>query len=180
MLAGAVTSGIHVRRAQADEYFDPQALEITADQQQASDLSYFSRQGGQQPGRYRVAVVVNQTQRDEREIAFVDTGGTLSPVLNLAYLKRLGVNIAAFSSFDALHDEETFTDIGKYIPDASTHFDFTHHQLVLSIPQAAMLQKVPIIFLPNSGTTASPLLLSITILRARQPTSTIFMTTAAI
>lgn len=41
MLAGAVTSGIHVRRAQADEYFDPQALEITADQQQASDLSYF-------------------------------------------------------------------------------------------------------------------------------------------
>ncbi len=74
MLAGAVTSGIHVRRAQADEYFDPQALEITADQQQASDLSYFSRQGGQQPGRYRVAVVVNQTQRDEREIAFVDTG----------------------------------------------------------------------------------------------------------
>ncbi|HGG8805933.1 TPA: hypothetical protein ACJJXH_002184 [Enterobacter hormaechei subsp. hoffmannii] len=35
MLAGAVTSGIHVRRAQADEYFDPQALEITADQQQA-------------------------------------------------------------------------------------------------------------------------------------------------
>lgn len=102
MLAGAVTSGIHVRRAQADEYFDPQALEITADQQQASDLSYFSRQGGQQPGRYRVAVVVNQTQRDEREIAFVDTGGTLSPVLNLAYLKRLGVNIAAFSSFDAL------------------------------------------------------------------------------
>lgn len=87
MLAGAVTSGIHVRRAQADEYFDPQALEITADQQQASDLSYFSRQGGQQPGRYRVAVVVNQTQRDEREIAFVDTGGTLSPVLNQAYLK---------------------------------------------------------------------------------------------
>lgn len=141
MLAGAVTSGIHVRRAQADEYFDPQALEITADQQQASDLSYFSRQGGQQPGRYRVAVVVNQTQRDEREIAFVDTGGTLSPVLNQAYLKRLGVNIAAFSSFDALHDEETFTDIGKYIPDASTHFDFTHHRLVFSIPQAAMLQK---------------------------------------
>lgn len=140
MLAGAVTSGIHVRRAQADEYFDPQALEITADQQQASDLSYFSRQGGQQPGRYRVAVVVNQTQRDEREIAFVDTGNALTG-LQLAYLKRLGINIAAFSSFDALHDEETFTDIGKYIPDASTHFDFTHHRLVFSIPQAAMLQK---------------------------------------
>lgn len=141
MLAGAVASGGDVRRARADEYFDPHALEITSNQQQTSDLTYFSRQGGQQPGRYRVGVVVNQTQRDEREIEFIDAEGTLSPVLNLSYLNALGVNTAAFSAFDALREGDTFTDIGKYIPDASVSFDFNHHRLDFSIPQAAMLQK---------------------------------------
>lgn len=135
------TFGCRVQLAQAEDYFDPQALEITSGQQQASDLTYFSHQGGQKPGRYRVMVFVNQTQLDEHELEFTQQDGQLLPVFTVAYLQRLGVNTAALSSFDALHEGESFSDLGKYIPDASAKFDFTAHRLDISIPQAAMLQK---------------------------------------
>ena len=46
-------------RALADDYFDPAALEFADPQQQTSDLHYFAKPGGQQPGTYSVTVVVN-------------------------------------------------------------------------------------------------------------------------
>lgn len=46
-------------RALADDYFDPAALEFADPQQQTSDLHYFAKPGGQQPGTYPVTVVVN-------------------------------------------------------------------------------------------------------------------------
>ncbi len=141
MLTGALTLALPLRRAQAEDYFDPQALEITSGQQQASDLTWFSTQGGQKPGRYPVTVFVNQTQVDERELEFVQHDGQLLPVLNVSYLKKLGVNTAAFSSFSTLHEGDTFSEPGKYIPDASVKFDFTGQRLDFSIPQAAMVQK---------------------------------------
>jgi outer membrane usher protein len=39
-------------RALADDYFDPAALEFADPQQQTSDLHYFAKPGGQQPGTY--------------------------------------------------------------------------------------------------------------------------------
>lgn len=136
-----LTLALPARRARAEDYFDPHALEITSGQQQASDLSYFSQQGGQKPGRYRVMVFVNETQLDERELEFVEQDGQLLPVLDAAYLQKLGVNTAALSSFATLHEGDTLSDIGKYIPDATAKFDFTEHRLNISIPQAAMLTK---------------------------------------
>ena len=41
-------------RAMADDYFDPAALEFADPQQQTSDLHYFAKPGGQQPGTYPV------------------------------------------------------------------------------------------------------------------------------
>lgn len=141
MFSGALLLCLHARRVRAEDYFDPQALEITSGQQQTSDLSYFSHEGGQKPGRYRVTVFVNQLQVDDREVAFVSREGELRPLLTTSYLQKLGVNTAALSSFDALQKDETFSDLGNFIPDAAATLDFSAHRLDISIPQAAMQQK---------------------------------------
>ncbi|URO01364.1 fimbrial biogenesis outer membrane usher protein [Leclercia adecarboxylata] len=140
-VTGVLTFYCSMRNAQADDYFDPNALEITSGQQQTSDLTWFSRQGGQKPGRYKVTVFVNQTQVDERELEFIQQDAQLLPVLNAGYLARLGVNTGAFPGFQALHEGDTFSDPGQFIPDASVKFDFAENRLDFSIPQAAMRQK---------------------------------------
>ncbi len=59
-------------RALADDYFDPAALEFADPQQQTSDLHYFAKPGGQQPGTYPVTVVVNDRELGQADITFVD------------------------------------------------------------------------------------------------------------
>ncbi|STW12803.1 type 1 fimbriae anchoring protein FimD [Klebsiella pneumoniae subsp. rhinoscleromatis] len=125
-------------RAMADDYFDPAALEFADPQQQTSDLHYFAKPGGQQPGTYPVTVVVNDQELGQDDITFVDDGGQLRPVLTPGQLAEYGVNVSAFPAFQALHEGETFTRIEKFIPDASSRFSFANQRLTLSIPQAAM------------------------------------------
>ncbi|CAM4178048.1 fimbria/pilus outer membrane usher protein [Klebsiella sp. 10982] len=125
-------------RALADDYFDPAALEFADPQQQTSDLHYFAKPGGQQPGTYSVTVVVNDQELGQADITFVDDGGKLQPVLTPAQLADYGVNVSAFPAFQTLHEGETFTRIEKFIPDASSRFTFANQRLTLSIPQAAM------------------------------------------
>ncbi len=124
--------------AMADDYFDPAALEFADPQQQTSDLHYFAKPGGQQPGTYPVTVVVNDQELGQADITFVDDGGQLRPVLTPGQLAEYGVNVSAFPAFQALHEGETFTRIEKFIPDASSRFSFANQRLTLSIPQAAM------------------------------------------
>ncbi len=64
-------------RAMADDYFDPAALEFADPQQQTSDLHYFAKPGGQQPGTYSVTMVVNDQELGQADITFVDDGGQL-------------------------------------------------------------------------------------------------------
>lgn len=122
----------------AEDYFDPAALELSSPQQKTADLHYFATAGGQQPGTWPVTIWVNDQQVSEGNITFVEEDGTLAPVLTAAQLAEYGVNVSAFSSFERLHDGETFTRIDQYIPDASSRFDFPTQRLNLSIPQAAM------------------------------------------
>jgi P pilus assembly protein, porin PapC len=128
----------HHRLAHADDYFDPAALEISDPQQKTADLHYFEKSGGQQPGTYPVAIWVNNQQVGQGNITFVDDGGELQPVLTPAQLAEFGVNVSAFAAFSQLHDGEPFTRISRYIPDASSKFEFSEQRLNLSIPQAAM------------------------------------------
>nr|WP_082019620.1 fimbria/pilus outer membrane usher protein [Leclercia adecarboxylata] len=122
----------------AEDYFDPAALELSSPQQKTADLHYFASAGGQQPGTYPVSIWVNGQQVSEGNITFVEENDKLTPVLTAPQLAEYGVNVSAFSSFERLHEGETFTRIGEYIPDASSAFDFSTQRLNLSIPQAAM------------------------------------------
>lgn len=122
----------------ADDYFDPAAVELSDPQQKTVDLHYFAKSGGQQPGRYPVAIWVNQQPVGQETIEFVEEGGVLKPRLTAAQLAEYGVNVSAFSAFSTLHEGEAFTHIERFIPDAASEFDFGGQRLNLSIPQAAM------------------------------------------
>ncbi|MFU0884724.1 fimbria/pilus outer membrane usher protein [Kluyvera sichuanensis] len=127
--------------ARADDYFDPAAVELSDPQQKTADLHYFAKSGGQQPGRYPVSVWVNNQQVSQETIEFVEDDGQLLPRLTTAQLAEYGVNVSAFATFNQLHDGEPLTRIGRFIPNASSKFDFTAQRLNLSIPQAAMNQQ---------------------------------------
>lgn len=122
----------------ADDYFDPAALEFSDQQQKTADLHYFSKTGGQLPGTYRVSIVVNNQTVSQQTVEFVEEDGELKPVLTAAQLAEYGVNVSAFSRFNALSEGESFTRIERFIPDASSKLEFTGQRLILSIPQAAM------------------------------------------
>ena len=124
--------------ARADEYFDPAALEFANPQQKTADLRYFAKSGGQQPGTYSVSIWVNNQEITRGEVTFIDSNGALQPQLTPAQLAEYGVNVSAFSAFQSLHEGQAFTHNERYIPDASSRFDFADQRLILSIPQAAM------------------------------------------
>ncbi len=65
-------------RALADDYFDPAALEFADPQQQTSDLHYFAKPGGQQPGTYPVTVVVNDRELGRANITLLTMAGSCS------------------------------------------------------------------------------------------------------
>lgn len=124
--------------ARAEDYFDPAALEFANPQQKTADLHYFAKSGGQQPGTYPVSIWVNNQEIAQSEVTFVDSNGALQPQLTPAQLAEYGINVSAFPAFNTLHEGEPFTRIERYIPDASSRFDFATQRLNLSIPQAAM------------------------------------------
>ncbi|WP_422731668.1 fimbria/pilus outer membrane usher protein [Pantoea agglomerans] len=130
-----------LRGARADDYFNPAALEFSSDQHNAADLHYFAHQGGQQPGIYHVTLLLNNRVIDSRDVTFVQGKSGLIPQLKMAELAAMGVNVNGFSAFTHLKKDEAIGELGDFIPDASTDYDFAHQQLNLSIPQIALKVK---------------------------------------
>lgn len=131
----------HLRCARADDYFNPAALEFSSDQHNAADLHYFSHKGGQQPGNYHVTLMLNNKVIGSRDVTFVQGKTGLVPTLTTEELEELGVNVNGFPSFAHLKKDEAIYELGDFIPDASTDFDFAHQQLNLSVPQIALKIK---------------------------------------
>jgi len=130
-----------LRGARADDYFNPAALEFSSDQHNATDLHYFARQGGQQPGTYRVTLLLNNRVIESRDITFVPGRNGLVPQLTVSQLAAMGINVKAISGFAHLQQEDVVSELSEVIPDASSTFDFAHQQLNLSIPQIALLHQ---------------------------------------
>ena len=124
--------------AAAEDYFDPAALELKDGRQAESDLKQFSSPGGQIPGIYRVDVYLNERQVDTRSVNFVESNGRLLPELTPAQLEKMGVKIQAFPKLSSIPADQPISDLGHYIPDADSSFDFSRQHLNLSIPQAAL------------------------------------------
>lgn len=104
-----------------------------------ADLSLLE-QGLQEPGIYRVNIMLNQTQVDIADVRFFsgpDSHGVLSlqPCLTRETLRGYGVNIENYT-LETIGTSGC-TDLSG-IPHAAATFDFTAQTLNLSIPQVAL------------------------------------------
>ncbi|OKP02055.1 fimbria/pilus outer membrane usher protein [Xenorhabdus eapokensis] len=124
-------------KTHAEEYFNINALEIHSGFEDI-DLSIFTQDDQQPPGRYWVDIYLNREKVDTRNVDFIIVNNKLSPQIKIQQLRKIGVNIESFPALLTLPQETELTDLGKYIPSASTSFDFKHQRLDISIPQAAL------------------------------------------
>ena len=122
----------------AEDYFNPALLEKRGGAEKLTDLSQFAGVGGQSPGTYWVDIFLVDRQIGSQNVNFVDVNGKLQPELTPRQLADMGVKISAFPTLKALPPETPLTDLGAYIPQASSHFDFGRQRLNINIPQAAL------------------------------------------
>lgn len=126
----------------AEEYFDPDLVEVAAPEQTVSDLSNFNA-GSQAPGVYHVDLYVNGEMRESRDVTFRtdkksgDKVG-LEPCLSRAELDSYGIDVARFS--DLKDDAEGCADL-RVIPEAQARFAFNDQRLTLSVPQQALSER---------------------------------------
>ncbi|UJD81799.1 fimbrial biogenesis outer membrane usher protein [Serratia rubidaea] len=126
-------------QAQARDEFNVRALEIDNPMSVPADLSRFTQAGGQAPGDYRVDIYINGEPQDTQNIKFVaGKGGRLQPELTPAQLADWGVNLASLPAFQGVAPDTSIDDLEKYIPQATTHFDFSRQRLEITVPQASM------------------------------------------
>lgn len=125
--------------AQAEPYFDINALHLTPSGRARTDLSLLSRTDIQVPGDYHVSVRVNKSLVDEYTLHFIVCDNShLCPQFTPALLKQLGVKISAFPALQKMMPDTPLTNISDYISQANSYFDFDKRMLNLSIPQAAL------------------------------------------
>ena len=122
----------------AADYFNSSALEMIPGDQSKPDLERFSVEGRQLPGNYQVDLYLNDNKVDTRNVTFVSFNDILLPQLTVGQLGAMGVKIEAIPNLQHLPPETTLTELGHYIPDATSRFNFSTQRLDLSIPQAAL------------------------------------------
>ncbi|WP_338882265.1 fimbria/pilus outer membrane usher protein [Xenorhabdus sp. TH1] len=132
----------------AEEYFNINALEIHSGFEDI-DLSIFTQDDQQPPGRYWVDIYLNREKVDTGNVDFIILNNKLSPKIKIQQLKDIGVNIDSFPVLLTLPEETELSDLGQYIPSASTSFDFKHQRLDISIPQAALKNQARDYVLPH-------------------------------
>ncbi|CNH67622.1 fimbria/pilus outer membrane usher protein [Yersinia mollaretii] len=124
--------------AWAEDYFNPGSLEIKDASYAAIDLTIFAQSGAQLPGSYRVDIYLNGQQIETRDVNFIQDNGQLLAEITPQQLADLGVKVAAFPALQQQPADLPVTQLGQFIPAASSQFDFHKQRLDLSIPQAAL------------------------------------------
>lgn len=128
--------------------FNPRFLEDVPGIDQHVDLSvYETNKVDQLPGKYRVAVVVNDTKMAPRTLEFkaatesqrAKLGEALIPCLSPVQLAEMGVRVENFPALK-MAPPEACVAFDEIIPQAASRFDFAEQTLVMSFPQAAMNQ----------------------------------------
>jgi len=134
--------------ASAEDYFDPSFLTLSGETSQV-DLSAFSLEGGVAEGDYTVAVFVNNQDVGQFKLHFAKNAKqVVAPALTPALLESWGVNIPNIPDLKSLPAEEALSDLGTFIPQATSKLDLARLRLDLSIPQIAMT--------PNYARHANP------------------------
>ncbi|EIK3616724.1 fimbrial biogenesis usher protein [Salmonella enterica] len=131
--------------SRGESYFNPAFL--SADTASVADLSRFEKGNHQPPGIYRVDIWRNDEFVATQDIRFEagavgagDKSGGLMPCFTPEWIKRLGVNTAAFPVSDKGVDT-TCIHLPEKIPGAEVAFDFASMRLNISLPQASLLNS---------------------------------------
>lgn len=141
-LAATLLPGI----AAAGSYFNPAFL--SEDVALVADLSRFETGSQQPPGAYRVDIWRNAEFIATEDMHFnaatpdddaveAAKSGSLTPCLDVNWLKRLGVNMQAYPALTQFKPGECIP-LSEAIPGAETHYDFARLQLKISLPQASL------------------------------------------
>lgn len=134
-------SGVIVKKASAEDYFNPYSLDKRGMQGIADidKLSVFSQAKGQLPGKYTVDVYINNEFIGVNEINFIIyRKNELTPQLKKEQLIEWGVNPNASHEFSILNADVSINLLNDYIPDSTYKFDFSQQKLFINIPQVAM------------------------------------------
>ncbi|MDX7999496.1 fimbrial biogenesis outer membrane usher protein [Xenorhabdus sp. Reich] len=129
---------VYNNKAYAEEHFNINALEVLSGFPEDIDLSLFTQDDQQPPGRYWVDIYLNREKVDTGNIDFIIENNKLSPKLKIQQLRDMGVNIDSFPSLRDSPQEMEISDLGQYIPSASSSFDFKLQRLDISVPQATL------------------------------------------
>ncbi|WP_414147778.1 fimbria/pilus outer membrane usher protein [Erwinia sp. BNK-24-b] len=147
-LALMVLLGIKNATAEQPEFWFPPSL-IAEDSQNVADLTQFAK-GGQLPGTYQVELFLNENQVDTRNVRFAlpikdgdlykaDSSGLMACLTKKGLLK-LGVRPEVINKA-GVDEDEGCQPLEHFIPQATTRFDFEKMRLMLSIPQAFLLNR---------------------------------------
>nr|WP_241391462.1 fimbria/pilus outer membrane usher protein [Serratia proteamaculans] len=126
---------LHSAYVSADDYFDPDSIEIKGNRNSSVDLSSFSTAGGQAEGLYLTEVYVNSNYVDDKNIKYTNRDGKLVPILTKKDLVSWGVVENATPELIKYSDKDTIYNINTFIPDGRISYDFTQQRLDISIPQ---------------------------------------------
>ncbi|MEQ4748100.1 fimbria/pilus outer membrane usher protein [Enterobacter cloacae] len=148
--------------AYSADWFNPAFL--SRDGEGVADLSRFESGASLSPGVYRVDVWLNDEFVTTRDVRFEDafkkneedtkdvnasavnapdgangdeTG--LLPCLTTQWLSRLGIDLKPVQASGKAIDKNACVDFRKLYPGATSHFDLSSQKLMLTFPQAAIL-----------------------------------------
>lgn len=140
-ILAAMISSIVWNNVGAEEYFNPALLSLGSPGGSSVadvDLSRFEA-GGQVPGIYRVDIYLNGQFITTRDVNFVAGEGIkLEPALTYKDYRVLGLNGHAISALKNISYDTTLAPLAKFVPAATTQFDFSQQRLNITIPQALM------------------------------------------
>lgn len=123
------------RIANAEDYFDPNAIENHGGQTDNIDLSSLERRGGQVPGQYRTQIYLNGNAVADRILNFRLIEKGLVPDICREDLVTWGVRPWATSEFSHADSGKLMSPINDYLPDSRLSYDFAKRRLDISIPQ---------------------------------------------
>lgn len=128
-------------QSQADDRFNPAALEIDAPHTVKVDLTSFSQRDSQAAGVYRVDIEINGETRSSEDVTFARAqNGTLQPQFTLEKWQSLGIKTGQIATLLNDQPARLITEPQREMPAVTTAFDFARQRLKISVPQSLLNQ----------------------------------------
>lgn len=172
----SLIAAVSPSRAYGESYFNPAFL--SDDVAAVADLSRFEKGNMQPAGNYHVDIYLNGNFISSQDVPFEVSddksqaaSSGLVPCLDADWLKRLGVNLAAFPELQKYQSGEC-APVTTLIEGTELKFDFSKLKLNINFPQAAMLSSARGYIPPEEWDDGIPAIMSSYYFSGSQNTNT--------